>query len=227
MPVAGPQPPSTGCFARWILHRDGKHLHLWGGVGGIFMGALQFTEKINSEVVAGSVLLWMREAPPRALCEHGVINGVAWAREGGGLGLGPGTRRCPVALGAHLDKESVCLGRVGTRGRSRRDGFVVEEPARARSPPKASAPTCWLRGALPRQTSPWSFNQLFMAGVCLLNGIVPADDFNCTNKILIARSPRVPAAVGVAELSAAPAGPGPMQSPRAALKIPSSTVLRF
>lgn len=82
MPVAGPQPPSTSCFARWILHRAGKHLHLWGGLGGIFMGAFQFTEKINSEVVAGSALLQMREAPPRALREHGVINGVAWAREG-------------------------------------------------------------------------------------------------------------------------------------------------
>lgn len=190
------------------------------------MGAHQFTEKFNSEAVAGSALLWTRKAPPRALGKHGVINGVAWAR-GGCLGLGPGTPRCPVALGAHLDKEPVCLGRVGTRGQSRRAGFVAEEPAWARSLRKASAPTCRPRGALSHQTSPLSFYQLFMVRVCLLNGIVWADDCNCTNKILIARSPRVPAAVGVAELSAVPAGPGSMQSPRVALKIPSSTVLRF
>lgn len=58
--------------------------------------------------------------------------------------LGPGTPRCLVVLGAHLDKEPVCLGRVGMRNRMRRDSFVADKP-----PEK--------RGALPRQTSPLSF----------------------------------------------------------------------
>lgn len=82
LPVAGPQPPSPPALYS-VLPRARKHLHSWGG-GGDFVGALQFTEKLNSEVVAGSALLRTREVPARALCEHGV----AWATRELGLGTG-------------------------------------------------------------------------------------------------------------------------------------------
>lgn len=70
-----------------------------------------------------------------------------------------------VALGAHLDKEPVCPGRVGTPGHGR--GSVPAPP-----------------NLLPSL----SLYRLFMARLCLSSGAAGADGCNCSNKILIARS---------------------------------------
>lgn len=72
------------------------------------MGALHYTEKLNSEVVACAARLWAREVPLRALREHGVVNGAVWVR-------GPGTPRCPMALGAPGQRARLS----GTRGNVR------------------------------------------------------------------------------------------------------------
>lgn len=163
------------------------------------MGALQFTERFNSEVVAGSVLLWTREAPPRALCDRGVTD-----REEGGWGTWG--HRGVWWLWVRTWTKSLFVWDAWERA-AKTTGMALwpEEPAWARSTPKSEHPKM-PRGALPCQPPPSSFYQLFVARVCLLNGIVRADDCNCANKILIVRSLHVPAAVGVAELSAV--GPG-------------------
>lgn len=57
-------------------------------------------------------MLKLRPVP----CEQSAAEG-PWGDQGGDVGEGTlGTRRCAVALGAHLDKEPVCPGLAGTRG---------------------------------------------------------------------------------------------------------------
>lgn len=212
LPGAGPQPPSPSPLYS-VLPRTGKPLHSWGG-GGYFYGCSPSLQ--NSLILELYLaLLWTRKVPARALCEHRMVNGVAWAtRE---LGLGTGDTAVSSGFGCVPGQRARLSG---TRGNARPQpqGWLCGggAPCRKRAPRP--------RGAVPRQTSPLSFYQLSLARVCLLNGTVWADDCNCSNKILIARSPRVPAAVGVAELSAAHASPGSAQSPSI---IPFSSMLRF
>lgn len=96
--------------------------------------------------------------------------------------------------------QRACLSGTRGNGRPKPPGWLCGGGASSGTlPAESQRPETPAAGS----SAPLSFYQLFMARVCLLNGIVWADGCNCANKILIARSPRVPAAVGVAELSAA------------------------